>query len=210
MGRKTPYFNINPVEFLTHYNTKRKDAMILTLKNVRLAFPDLFVPTAFEDGQEKKYGATFLIPKGSAQEQEVRDAIEQIAADQWKAKAKTVLASIENNPNKFCFRDGDIQDYDGYAGHMSLTARNKKRPTVKDRDTSTLTADDERPYAGCYVNASVEIWAQDNQYGKGMRASLRGVQFVRDGDAFTAGTVARDDEFEDLGDLGEDAGDDLA
>ncbi len=59
-------------------------------------------------------------------------------------------------------------------------------------------------YAGCYVNASIEIWAQDNQYGKAIRATLRGVQFFRDGDAFTANNVAAADEFDDLSVDGDD------
>lgn len=183
--------------------------MIITLKNVRLAFPDLFVPVAFEGEGEKKYGATFLIPKKDPQIKAIEAAINEVALAEWKDKAKNVLAGIRGNANKFCFCDGDTKSYDGYSGHMYLAAKNKKRPTVKDRDTSPLTENDERPYAGCYVNASVEIWAQDNKWGKAVRASLRGVQFVRDGDAFTAGSVAGDDEFEDLGDHG-DEGDDLA
>jgi hypothetical protein len=44
----------------------------------------------------------------------------------------------------------------------------------------------------------VEIWAQDNNYGKRINASLKGVQFVRDGDAFAGGGAASPDEFEDL------------
>ena len=50
-------------------------------------------------------------------------------------------------------------------------------------------------YSGCYVDCSVEIWAQDNQYGQRVNAQLRGVMFVRDGDAFGAGGSASADEF---------------
>ena len=41
----------------------------------------------------------------------------------------------------------------------------------------------------------VELWAQDNQYGKGVNATLRGVQFYRDGQAFTGGRPLGEDEF---------------
>jgi len=47
--------------------------------------------------------------------------------------------------------------------------------------------------------AIVDLWAQDNQYGKGIHAKLLGVQFMKDGDAFSAGAVIADDDFEDLG-----------
>lgn len=35
----------------------------------------------------------------------------------------------------------------------------------------------------------VEFWAQDNNYGKRVNATLLGVQFVRDGAAFAGGTT---------------------
>jgi len=41
-----------------------------------------------------------------------------------------------------------------------------------------------KPYAGCYVNMSIRLWAQDNQFGKRVNAQLRAVQFVKDGEAF--------------------------
>ncbi|MDE9571706.1 ssDNA-binding protein, partial [Xenorhabdus bovienii] len=41
------------------------------------------------------------------------------------------------------------------------------------------------------------IFAYDNN-GKGISASLGGVQFYRDGDAFAGGGVASVDEFDDL------------
>lgn len=203
--RSTPTESLDPVNFITNY-MKGKDAMKLHLKNVRLAFFDGFVPVAFEGDGEKKYASTFLVPKKSPQIKEIDAAILEVATAAWKDKAKTVLASIKSNPNKYCFQDGDTKSYDGYAGHMALAAKNKKRPTIVDKDKTALVEEDGKPYSGCYVNASVEIWAQDNKWGKGIRASLRGIQFVRDGDAFSAGSVASEDEFEDLGD-GADAGD---
>jgi hypothetical protein len=58
---------------------------------------------------------------------------------------------------------------------------------VIDRDTKPLTAADGRPYGGCFVDASVDIWAQDNSWGKRINAKLRWVQFRGDGDAFSGG-----------------------
>jgi hypothetical protein len=89
--------------------------------------------------------------------------------------------------------------YEGFEGTFHLNASNKVRPTVIDRNKAQLTQADGRPYGGCYVNMLVEIWAQDNNFGKRVNASLKGVQFVKDGDAFAGGTVASPDDFEDLG-----------
>ncbi len=68
---------------------------------------------------------------------------------------------------------------------ISVPAAAPARPLVLDKDAKThLYATDGKPYAGCYVNASIDIWAQDSQYGKRVNAGLRGVQFIRDGDKF--------------------------
>ncbi len=60
-------------------------------------------------------------------------------------------------------------------------------------------AADGKPYSGCYVNGIVDIWAQDNGFGRRLNATLKGVQFVKDGDAFSGGTAVSADAFDDLG-----------
>jgi len=90
-------------------------------------------------------------------------------------------------------------DMDGYAGNYFVSARAYQKPLVIDRGKQPLAETDGRPYAGCYVNASVEVWAQDNEFGRRINATLRGVQFLNDGDAFAGGAPATPDEFEDEG-----------
>lgn len=172
--------------------------MKVKLKNVRLSFPDLFTARAFKPGDEPKFKATFLIAKDDPQVKAIEAAILATAKEKWGAKAESILKSIRGNPNKFCFQDGDTKDYDGYGGMMALSAGNKARPLLLDRDKTPLSSVDGKPYAGCYVNASLEIFTYDNS-GNGVSASLKGVQFVRDGDAFGGGAPASPDEFDDLG-----------
>lgn len=167
------------------------------LINVRLSFPDLFTARAFKAGDKPKFKATFLVPKDDAQIKTIEAAIKEVAKAKWGAKADAVLKSIRGNPNKFCFQDGDTKDYDGYAGMMALSAGNATRPLVIDRDKSPLSEADGKPYAGCYVNASVEFFAYDNS-GNGISASLKGVQFAKDGDAFAGGAPASPDEFDEI------------
>lgn len=185
--------------------------MKLILKNVRLSFPDLFEPRAFKAGDEPKYKATFLVPKGDPQVAEIEAAIKQALVEFPKCgpkRADAVLNQIRHNPNKFNFQDGDTKEYDGYEGMMAFSAKNAARPLILDRDKTLLSAADGKPYAGCYVTASVEIFAYDSS-GIGVSATLKGVQFVRDGDAFGGGTPASPDDFDDLGVENETA-DDLA
>lgn len=165
----------------------------IKLQNVRLSFPSLFRKAMFS-GEETKFEGTFLISKTDQADKiaEIEKTIADLIGDKLKgAKLKA---------DKICLKDGDDIDYDGYAGNMSIKASNAKRPMVLDRDRSPLTEDDNRPYSGCYVNAVLELWAQDNQYGKRINANLLGVQFFKDGQPFGDGISANSDDFDVFGD----------
>jgi hypothetical protein len=181
--------------------------MKIKLQNVRLSFPGLFKAEPFKPGDDPKFKATFLVEKGSPQAAAVEAAILETAKFKWGAKAEKIINGIRNNPNKFCCQDGDTRSYDGYEGMLAISAKSTIRPLVIDRDRSPLAEEDGKPYAGCYVNASVEFFAYENS-GNGISAQLAGVQFVRDGDAFGGGRAADPDEFDDLGE-GADTEDEL-
>lgn len=178
------------------------------LKNVRLAFPDLYVAKTFKGEGAPKYGATFLVTPGSENDIKIEKAIVEVSTPQWGDKTALVVKSIIGQPLKWCYLDGDLKEYDGFAGMKALSA--KRRETdgpvlVLDRDTTPLTAESGRPYGGCYVNARVQLWAQKNEWGNGMRATLVVVQFLNDGDSFggaskpsAAGFDSVEDEASDL------------
>lgn len=176
----------------------------LMLKNVRLAFPSLFEPSAIvgNDGKPGKprYGATLLIPQDHPQVAEIRAKMIAVAKEKWVAKAADVFKGLEK-ADKLALHDGDTKsNYDGFAGNLFLAANSQEsaRPTVIDQNKAPLQPKDGKPYAGCFVNVSVDFWAQDNNFGKRINAQLRGVQFLRDGDAFAAGRPADSDEFEEV------------
>lgn len=152
----------------------------------RLSFEHVFVADS-SNGSAPAYSATILIDKNDPQVQKIRDEIQRVATDKWKDKAPALLKSLVAG-EKLCLRDGDNKDYDGYAGMMYVTSRNKVRPTVVDRKCAPLTEADGVVYSGCYVNARIELWAQDNANGKRINAKLLGIQFVKDGDAFGSGS----------------------
>lgn len=169
----------------------------IQLKNVRLSFPSIFTRSVFNE-EEGKYEATFLIPKDDVKTKKIIDeAIE----------AALTAAKVPNVPrDKYCIKEGndclnrDGEVYDGYEGHWALKASQNKRPTVINRDKTPLTQDDDVIYAGCYVNAVIDFWIQNNKFGKRVNANLYGVQFVKDGEPFGSGPVDVTDEFDDLED----------
>lgn len=165
------------------------------LRNVRLAFPNLFEPSSYGEG-EPAYSATLLMDPLQAKELDA--TIDAVARAKWGAKADANLKALRA-AGKTCLRDGDEKaNYDGFENMFFVAARSKTRPTVVDGQRYPISERDGRIYAGCYVNASIEIWAQDNAYGKRINATLRGVQFLRDGDAFGGGRPASADEFDEI------------
>jgi len=178
----------------------------IQLKNVRLSFPDLFEASEFEG--KRSFGATFLIKPGDANDKAIRAAINEVATEKFKDKAAAIVkAAMAGGNQKCCYWDGNLKTYDGYADMMALTSKrgeDKGRPLVIDKNKAPLVSADGKPYAGCYVNASVELWAQDNKYGKSVRCTLLGVQFAGDGDAFSAGSIADESDFEDLSEGADD------
>jgi hypothetical protein len=173
--------------------------MELKLRNVRLSFPDLFAPRSFKPGDPPKYKSTFLVAKDDPQIKLIEEAILNAAKEKWPKDTVKFINSIRGNANKFCFQDGDLKTYDGYEGMMALSASSKTRPLTIDRDKSPLTEEDGRPYAGCYVNCSIDVFAYDDGQNKGISASLKGVQFVKDGAAFSGSRPASPEDFDDLG-----------
>ena len=163
----------------------------MMLKNVRLSFPSVFRKAEF-DGNVGKFEATFLIDKADTKTKAMLDAAIEAAI----AEAKVKVAS-----DKRCLKDGDESEYDGYEGNWSFKAANSKRPTVIDRDKTPVVEEDEKIYAGCYVNAVVDLWIQNNKFGKRVNANLYGIQFLKDGDAFGLGATDVTEDFDDLDDL---------
>jgi hypothetical protein len=173
--------------------------MKVKLSNVRLAFPALFEAKTVNGEGAPAYGASFLIePTDKANVSAINKAIDAVAAEKWGAKATAHIALMRKT-DKVALHDGDLKaQYAGFAGMLFVSSRSAARPLVLDKDKSPLTAQDGKPYGGCYVNATVELWAQDNKYGKRVNAQLLGVQFFADGDSFGGGAVGSTDDFDDL------------
>jgi hypothetical protein len=184
------------------------------LTNVRLSFPVLFEAEQFDGKGPFNYAAVFLVEKDSANHKALIAGQNEVAKETWKDKAAAIMKNANEDKRTRFIKDGDAETYDGYAGMVhirALRAKDKGRPLILDKkpkkedgSDNILTQDDGKPYAGCYVNATVELWAQDNKYGKTIRAQLLAVQFAKDGDSFAAGSKGSSDEFEDLSDSGED------
>lgn len=173
------------------------------LENVRLSYPYLFKPRVNEndDGKTtKKFQAKFILDKKKHKKLigEIEDAMDDLIDAKWgKRPAKLT-------DDRLALRDGDDEDGEEFHGAMVLSSSNSKRPQVRDRNKEPLVEEDGKPYGGCYVNAIVRLWVQDNKFGKRINASLEAVQFYKDGEAFGAPPVDVDSKFKDFGEDDED------
>ena len=179
---------------------------ILMLKDVVIRFPALAEPQSMGEG-EPAYGGKFPIDPKSEDVKAIEDALLETAKQKWEKDGESVLEMLKED-KKVCFerkpykskKTGEV--YNGFTGMFTLGARtpaSKAAPTVFDKhgDPVTAKSDIERlVYDGCRVNAKVEIWAQDNKYGRRLNCSLLGVMFAGDGENFSGGAApASADDF---------------
>jgi hypothetical protein len=179
----------------------------ILLKNVRLAFANIFEPAALpSDPTNLAYGAKFPIPQDHPQVKEIEAAMLAEAKAEWKDKGQAVFDNMTKTGRKpdvpfvkapYTNIDGAV--YDGFQGAFTLSARNggkvPLKPTAFDAQNHLVSQADGVVYPGCYVDASIEIYAVDNTFGRRLSCSLRGIRKVADGDAFGGGTKASAEEF---------------
>lgn len=179
---------------------KPKNQLRIKLENVRLSYPNLFTAKGVKqpDGttSKPKFTANFLLDKKThaATIAKLEKMIERAMLDKFGKKV---------NLKNVCLHDGNEQEEkDGYGDEvMYLVAKSDTRPAVVDQKVNPVTEEDGKIYAGCYVNATVEIFGYKHQLGgNGVSAQLRAVQFVRDGESFGAGRVDASEEFDEVKD----------
>ena len=188
---------------------------IVQLKHVRIAFIDeLFEPGQYEGKGDFRHTATFIVAPGSENDKAIQHAIQMEAVAAWGKKADSMLEDLRGDKKAFSYqknkKDKTGEVYDGFEDMYALSAVRKQKDgaplflhNVKDTDPDSkhfgkaqrLTGKEGIIYAGCYVNAKVEMWAQQGTY-RGMRCGLLGVQFDGPGDSFGGASRATDDGFD--------------
>jgi hypothetical protein len=179
---------------------------VIKLKNVRLSFPEITKPKAFQEGQTPKYQATFLLnpsdKEGAAQIKMLQQEIKAVLTEHY---GKDIPKGI-----KLCLKDNakEEKEYAGYEGQWFVSTSNTARPGLAGRDPRIpLNAEDieELFYPGAVVNGTLTLWVQDNQYGKRVNANLRGIQFVKNGERLGGvAPVEAESEFDVIDGLDDD------
>jgi hypothetical protein len=130
-------------------------------------------------------------------------AYAELASAKWGLDGSKVMAVILKDRKFRCFGLGDdkinkktFQPYDGYAGNTYITMGRDTAPQLIQHNGQPVPADNHIQYqtvartlyGGCYVNAAIKPWLQDNKHGRGVRAELVALQFAGDGSPFGEGS----------------------
>jgi Rieske Fe-S protein len=177
------------------------------LKHTRIGFTkSLFAPMQHEGKGAYKNAATFIIEPGSENDKILDAAIKQEAIKVWGDKHSSILEEIKHDKKAFAYLKRDRKNattgetYAGFEGKYSITGKKHRGDdrregdsgpplylhNVKDPNTNAIKRLDGSEgviYAGCYVNAKLEIWAQKG-VNNGLRCKLLAVQFDAHGDSF--------------------------
>lgn len=129
--------------------------------------------------------------------------MDAVATGKWKAAGPKVVAALEES--KKCYRDGDMKlDKGGnvveeYAGNMYIVAKNGKPPRLLTQSRVEVTEPKQIYtlfYSGARLDLVVDVYALDKPgQGKGLFATLLGVQHRADDEVFGGGGRASADDF---------------
>lgn len=175
----------------------------IKIENVRCSYPHFGKPFAMKDEKtgatgDAKFSTVVLLPKKT--HTAVKDLIKKVIKDEV-AKAKLPIG--EDN---WFLRDGDRSAKDENTGMFVISAREARRPSVRDKRGDVVDQDkiDDIFYGGCWINILIRPWIQNNSYGKKINASLIAVQFHHDDEAFGEGRIDDEGVFDSVDDNGFD------
>jgi len=157
---------------------------------VRFSYLHVWEPSAVEEGQEKKYSVSLIIPKSDkVTVAAIKKAIEN-AKEAGKAKFGGKIPATLKMP----LRDGDIDrpDDENYTDSWFLNANCKTKPGVVDKNTNAIL-DQNELYSGCYGRASVTFYVFNTSGNKGIACGLNNLQKLSDGDPLGGRSTAESD-----------------
>lgn len=157
---------------------------------VRLSYAHLLEPVAIQDGQDKKYSVSLIIPKDDKKTIGLIEKAIAAAKEQGKAKWGGKIPAKLKMP----LRDGDEErpEDDAYANSYFVNASCKTKPGIVDKNLQPIIEADE-VYSGMYGRVSVNFYPFDAQGSKGIACGLNNVQKIKDGESLGGRSKAEDD-----------------
>lgn len=179
---------------------------IIFLSKVRLSFPHIAEPQKQQGpkGERISYNAEFIMEPNHPGFAEFWKVVNEMAVAKWGTNAQAVLAMCQQDRKKRCYGNGEekinsktFQPYDGYPGHVFISAGRNQMPQIIKPDGTAVDPTDtmqcqnlaRKMYGGCYVNAAIKPWLQENEHGRAVRCDFVAIQFHSDGTPFGEGVT---------------------
>lgn len=193
--------------------------MKITVRNARLSFFDLFNPKAVNGGKPK-FSATLIcgdettikLPNKDGKTVSVsHEKLAEVCDKVLKDKFGKVPAKAENwaynkadgstTRDEYINDDGDY--WAGFDAETWYVSASKQEAMCKngemvilDQNREAITAQDGKLFSGCYVNAIIDVYAYSGDSGKGVTASIEGIQLLKTGEPLGIKIIDAASEFE--------------
>jgi len=157
---------------------------------VRFSYLHVWEAVSIQEGQDKKYSASLIIPKSDKATLAKINAAIAAAKEAGKAKFGGKIP-----PNlKIPLRDGDVErpEDDAYANAYFVNASAKTKPGIVDAAVAPIMDQDEM-YSGCYGKASITFYAFNTSGNKGIACGLNHLMKVKDGESLGGRSSAEAD-----------------
>lgn len=163
---------------------------------VRLSYPNLFEAKSIE-GSDPKFSASLIIDKDDKVTLDKYKKALEAAIAEGEAKLKNKSGNIPKNLKK-PLRDGDTdrEDDPAYENKYFLNANSNRKPQCVDQRKQPI-ANPEDLYPGCYVRASLTLFAFNTNGNLGIAVGLNNVQKWAEGEPLAGGSSAEED-FDEL------------
>jgi hypothetical protein len=167
----------------------------ITIGPVRFSYLHVWEPQAIEEGQQKKYSVSAIIPKtDKATIAKVKAAIEEakIAGKDTKFAGK-IPTNLKNT-----LRDGDEEraEDEAYADSMFLSCHSVSKPGVVNKNREMILDKDE-VYSGCYGYLNLTFYSYNAAGSKGIAVGFNHLMKTADGESLS-GKVSIDTAFGDI------------
>jgi hypothetical protein len=172
---------------------KKAEGRVLT-PWFRAAWPEIFKPSAMNEGDEPKYSVCMIFDPNEVDLSALEELIDAAIAAKWPNGAPKNM--------RLTLRDGDEKEIEAYDGMIFATARTKYKPGCVDFDRTEII-DSTELYPGCYCRATVSAYAYSHKGNNGVGLNLFNIQKLDDGETMATSRVNAEDDFHDDEDDGD-------
>jgi hypothetical protein len=161
----------------------------------RVQYPAFFKPKMYRNDQgeeDPKFECTALFPDEGMSKTDLKKlaALKKLVGDVGKAANGGTLPKKFKDP----FKDGNLEDWPGFAGNSYIRMSSRYQPDIIDLHDNKVGPGDVK--AGDWMIAIVKPYPYDFK-GKGVSFGMRNLLLVRVDEPFPVGSTASDD-FDDL------------